>query len=247
MESFMRKHFFDMLDSIHTYHLYLHLMGDVLNGIGLNQIMRDLTDSDPEIKKMAAKAILRESDDPAQLLSTVLKDADRPTATVIYDILFDADDDFSLIFREAAESPDAQVRARAIRYLFRRGMLYPQDGIKWLEDPDPYVRRRVISYLFWINDKNSLEAVSILSNTDPDPMVRKDCLRLISIWGTKKDVPHALKALEDPSHHVRMQAINALRRLTGEDFGEPMGASPEEFEWIVAKWQGWWELMGERT
>jgi hypothetical protein len=218
-----------------------------LKGVGLNQILRDLTDSDLEIKKMAAKAILREADDPGQILSAVLRDADRPTTTVIYDILFDADDDFSSIFREAVGSDDAQVRARAIRYLFRRGMFDPHDGVRWLEDPDPYVRRRVISYLFWVNDRTSLKAVSVLLHKDPDPMVRKDCLRLISIWGTKEDVPLVIRALEDESYQVRMQAVNALRRLTGEDFGEPMGASPEEFEWIVAKWQGWWELMGERT
>ena len=44
-----------------------------------------------------------------------------------------------------------------------------------------------------------------------------------------------------------MHAIHALKRLTGEDFGDPIGASDDEFEWIVAKWQGWWEIMKERT
>lgn len=218
-----------------------------MKGSVLNQILKDLFDSDPEIKKMAAKAILRDADEPVQVFSSILKEADRPTATVIYDVLFDAEDDFSSIFRVATGDDDAQVRNRAIRYLFRRGMLLPQDGISWLEDSDPFVRRRVISYLFWMNDRTSLEAVVRLSNTDPDPMVRKDCLRLISIWGTKSEVPHLIKALEDPSHMVRTQAVHALKRLTGEDFGEPLGASPEEFEWIVAKWQGWWEIMGERT
>ncbi|MCE5274625.1 MAG: HEAT repeat domain-containing protein [Syntrophaceae bacterium] len=213
----------------------------------LNQILKDLFDSDPEIKKMAAKAILKDADEPAQVFSSILKEADRPTATVVYDVLFDAEGDFSSIFRAATGDDDAQVRNRAIRYLFRRGMLLPQDGISWLEDSDPFVRRRVISYLFWMNDRTSLGAVVRLSNTDPDPMVRKDCLRLISIWGTKSEVPHLIKALEDPSHMVRTQAVHALKRLTGEDFGEPLGASPEEFEWIVAKWQGWWEIMGERT
>jgi len=222
-------------------------MGVVLKGSVLNQILKDLFDSDPEIKKMAAKAILRDADEPAQVFSSILKEADRPTATVIYDVLFDAEGDFSSIFRVATGDDDAQVRNRAIRYLFRRGMLLPQDGLSWLEDSDPFVRRRVISYLFWMNDRTSLEAVVRLSNTDPDPMVRKDCLRLISIWGTKGEVPHLIKALEDPSHMVRTQAVHALKRLTGEDFGEPLGASPEEFEWIVAKWQGWWEIMGERT
>jgi HEAT repeat protein len=222
-------------------------MGGVLKGVGLDQILRDLSDSDPEIKKMAAKAIIRESDDPAKVLSSVLKDADRPTTIAIYDILFEADEDFSSIFRKATQDDDAQVRGRAIRYLFRKGMFRPQDGTRWLEDSDPYVRRRVISYLFWVNDRSSLETVVRLANKDTEPMVRKDCLRLISIWGTKNDVPQVIKALEDPSHEVRMQAVHALKRLTGEDFGEPKGASPEEFEWIVAKWQGWWEIMGERT
>jgi len=222
-------------------------MGVVLKGSVLNQILKDLFDSDPEIKKMAAKAILKDADEPAQVFSSILKEADRPTATVVYDVLFDAEGDFSSIFRAATGDDDAQVRNRAIRYLFRRGMLLPQDGISWLEDSDPFVRRRVISYLFWMNDRTSLGAVVRLSNTDPDPMVRKDCLRLISIWGTKSEVPHLIKALEDPSHMVRTQAVHALKRLTGEDFGEPLGASPEEFEWIVAKWQGWWEIMGERT
>ncbi len=218
-----------------------------MKGVGLNQILRDLLDSDPEIKKMAAKVILRESSDPAKVFSSALKQADRPTASVIYDTLFDADNDFSSIFREATKDADAQVRARAIRYLFRKGKFRPEDGITWLTDSDPYVRRRVICYLFWVNDRVSLENVVILSTDDPDPLVRKDCLRLISIWGTKDHVPQVIKALDDPSHEVRIQAVHTMKRLTGEDFGEPVGASPEEFEWIVAKWQGWWEIMRERT
>jgi HEAT repeat protein len=222
-------------------------MEGVLKGVGLNQILRDLLDSDPEIKKMAAKVILRESSDPAKVFSSALKQADRPTASVIYDTLFDADNDFSSIFREATKDADAQVRARAIRYLFRKGRFRPEDGITWLTDSDPYVRRRVICYLFWVNDRVSLENVVILSTDDPDPLVRKDCLRLISIWGTKDHVSQVIKALDDPSHEVRIQAVHTMKRLTGEDFGEPVGASPEEFEWIVAKWQGWWEIMRERT
>lgn len=218
-----------------------------MKGVGLNQILRDLSDSDPEIKKMAAKEILRESSDPVKVFSSVLKQADKPTASVIYDTLFDADNDFSSIFREATKDADAQVRARAIRYLFRKGRFRPEDGITWLTDSDPYVRRRVICYLFWVNDRISLENVVLLSTNDSDPLVRKDCLRLISIWGTKDHVPQVIKALDDPSREVRIQAVHTMKRLTGEDFGEPVGASPEEFEWIVAKWQGWWEIMRERT
>ncbi|MGO9146745.1 MAG: HEAT repeat domain-containing protein [Desulfomonilia bacterium] len=218
-----------------------------MKGVVLNQILRDLHDAEPEIKKMAAKAILKETPDPAQVFSSVLKDADKPTAGVVYDILFDADADFSDIFRAATQDEDPRVRARAIRYLFRKGAFRPEDGIKWLEDPDAYVRRRVISYLFWLNDKSSLGSVARLCTKDPDESVRKDCLRLMAIWGSPDDVEQVIKALEDPSHEVRMQAVQTLKRLTGEDFGEPLSASPEEFEWIIAKWQGWWEIMMERS
>jgi HEAT repeat protein len=218
-----------------------------LKGIGLDQILRDLHDEDPEIKKMAARAILKETRDPEQVFSGILKDADKPTSGAIYDILFDADQDFSGIFHAATLDDDPRVRARAIRYLFRRGAFRPEEGIKWLEDTDPYVRRRVISYLFWLNDKGSLGVVARLCTQDPDESVRKDCLRLISIWGSIHDVEQVIKVLEDPSHEVRMQAVQTLKRLTGEDFGEPLGTSPEEFEWIVARWQGWWEIMRERS
>lgn len=218
-----------------------------MKGIGLNQILRDLQDEDPEIKKMAARAILKETKDPSRVLFEVLKDADKPTSGAIYDILFDAESDFSDIFRAATLDEDPRVRARAIRYLFRRGAFKPEDGIKWLEDSDSYVRRRVISYLFWLNDKSSLGAVARLCTEDPDESVRKDCLRLMSIWGSIDDVDQVIRALEDPFHEVRMQAVQTLKRLTGEDFGEPLGTSSEEFEWIIARWQGWWEIMRERS
>lgn len=210
-------------------------------------MLRDLHDADPEIKKMAARAILRESPDPVRVFSSALKDADRPTSNAIYDILFDADADFSGIFKGATEDDDPAVRARAIRYLFRRGAFQPQDGTRWLADRDPYVRRRVISYLFWMNDAPALEKVARLCTEDPDESVRKDCLRLVSIWGTDGNVEQVIRALEDTSPEVRIQAVQTLRKLTGEDFGDPLSTTSEEFEWIVAKWQGWWEIMRERA
>ncbi len=222
------------------------MMEGFLKRVGLEQILEDLTDNDPEIKKLAAKALLRESSCTGELLATVLRDADKPTSTILYEALFDDDRDFPGVFRCAASDPDPAVRRMAIRYLFRRGAFALDDGIAWLEDSDPYVRRRVISYLFWINDRSALAPVVRMSLDDPEQAVRKDALRLVGIWGGKGEIPSAVKALEDGSPEVRMQAIRTLRRLTGEDFGEPGSASEDEFEWIVAKWQGWWELMKER-
>ena len=214
--------------------------------VGLDQILRDLKDSDPEIKRLAAKAILQESSSPDKLIAEVLEDADKPTAMAIYDVLFYDDNDYPAIFLSAASDPDPRVRRLAVRYLFRRGLFTVEDGIKWLEDDDPYVRRRVISYLFWIDGSSAIGPVIGIAQGDSDETVRKDALRLIAKWGDKKDAPQVIKILEDPCVEIRMQAIYALRRLTGEDFGEPIGASDDEFEWIVAKWQGWWEIMRER-
>lgn len=230
--------------------IYIRSQGEgglLLKGVGLNHMLQDLYDADPEIKKLAAKAILKETPDPVKVFSSVLKDADKPTSGAIYDILFDADADCSPIFMEATRDEDPRVRARAIRYLFRRGVFKPEEGIRWLSDSDAYVRRRVISYLFWLNDTGSLGKIARLCTDDPDESVRKDCLRLMSIWGSQGDVEQIIKALEDPSYEVRVQAVHTLKKLTGEDFGEPMGATAEEFEWIVAKWQGWWEIMRERS
>ncbi|HOO39510.1 MAG TPA: HEAT repeat domain-containing protein [Deltaproteobacteria bacterium] len=214
--------------------------------VGLDQILRDLKDSDPEIKRMAANAILQESPSPDTLIAEILEDADKPTAMAIYDVLFYDDNDYPAIFLNAAIDPDPRVRRLAVRYLFRRGLFRVEDGIKWLADDDPYVRRRVISYLFWLNGGAAIDPVMAIAQGDPDEKVRKDALRLIAKWGEKKDAQYLIKILEDPSVDIRMQAIHALKRLTGEDFGEPIGASDDEFEWIVAKWQGWWEIMRER-
>jgi len=196
---------------------------------------------------MAAKAILKESTSPEKLIADILKEADKPTAMAIYDVLFEDNEDFSTIFMEASADPDPRIRRQAIRYLFRRGSFEVKDAVNWLEDSDPYVRRRVISYLFWLNGSSAIQSVMRLAMEDPDAAVRKDAIKLIAMWGDTKDAPYIISTLEDPSVEVRMHAIHALKRLTGEDFGDPIGASDDEFEWIVAKWQGWWEIMKERT
>jgi HEAT repeat protein len=217
-----------------------------LKRVGLDQILEDLADNDTEIKKLAAKALLKDSSCSDELLSSILLDADKTTSAILYETLFDEDRDFPAVFHSAASDPDPAVRRMAIRYLFRRGAFALEDGIGWLQDNDPYVRRRVISYLFWINDRSALEPVVRLSLVDPEQAVRKDALRLVGIWGGRDEIPPAIRALEDSSLEVRLQAMRTLKRLTGEDFGEPGSASEDEFEWIIAKWQGWWELMKER-
>ena len=117
--------------------------------------------------------------------------------------------------------------------------------VKWLEDRDPYVRRRVVNYLSWINESRALKPIASLAVNDPDPLVRSDALRLIALWGNKGEAELIIQALDDDDLQVRSQAVYALSRITGEDFGDPISASEDELEWIVAKWQAWWEIVKE--
>lgn len=216
-----------------------------MKGVGLDQILRDLKDKDPEIKRMAAQAVLKQSPSPDDVFFSVLQDADRSTAFAIYDALFESPQDFSSIFKQATDDPDPRVRSQAIRYLFRRGSFRVEDGIKWLKDDDPYVRRRVLSYLSWSNDRSAIKLVAKLAAEDPDPLVRKDALRLIAVWGTREDAGIIIETLKDEDFEVKAQAIYTLKKITGEDFGEPIGVSEDQLEWIVARWQGWWEITKE--
>ncbi|MEA2101943.1 MAG: HEAT repeat domain-containing protein [Thermodesulfobacteriota bacterium] len=210
----------------------------------LEQILEDLKDNDPNIKQLAAKALLQQPG-VEKIISEILDHSDHPTSSIIYEQIYEAQGDYSSIFRTAMDNSDPRIRGIAVRYLFRKGSFEKADGIQWLKDPDPYVRRRVLGYLAWVGDCTSLEEVIPLASRDTNPLVRRDALKLIAIWGKKTDTGTVLPLLEDSDHRVRTQAILTLRRITGEDFGEPMGSSGDEQEWIAAKWQGWWEIIKE--
>lgn len=210
--------------------------------LSIDQILEDLRDNDPEIKRLAAKALVQQTSRPDEVALSALEQADRTTSQIIYDVLFDAPGDYTQVFRRGAQDTDPCVRCHAIRYLFRNKAFHRDDGLRWLSDEDPYVRRRVISYLSWINDRASIEPILALATQDPDPYVRRDALRLVSVWGKRADAGRIMAALEDTDPEVRTQAIHTLKKITGENFGEPTGASEDELEWIVARWQGWWEI-----
>jgi len=213
----------------------------------LKKAIRDIEDKDPEVKRLAAKAILRYSPDPEEAFKSILENGDRSTAFIVYEILYDASQDFSSIFLKATEDPDPRIRRLAIRYLFRRSRFTLEDGLRWLKDNDPFVRRRVLRYMAWVADRSALEHMARVAIHDDDILVRMEALRLLAVHGSKQDAGHVIKALEDGNLDVRVQAIKTLKEMTGEDFGEPLGASREELDWITARWKGWWEIVEERS
>jgi HEAT repeat protein len=211
----------------------------------INEILQDLRDSSQEIKRIAAKALAQQGASAQNAVIDALESADGDTARVIYDTLFDAPGDFSQVFQRGTSVKDPHIRCQSIRYLFRNGSFNPSDGISWLTDKDPYVRRRVISYLSWMNDRSSLGSIMNLAIKDADPKVRIDALKLTSVWGRKDDAGNIIDALKDKNGDVRIQAIFTLKKITGEDFGDPLGATEDELTWIIARWQGWWKIARE--
>lgn len=94
-----------------------------------------------------------------------------------------------------------------------------------------------------MNDRSSLGTIMHLAVRDSDPKVRKDALKLVSVWGRKNDAGNLIDALKDKDIEVKIQAICTLKKITGEDFGNPTGATEDELSWIVAKWQSWWKIV----
>jgi len=211
----------------------------------MDDILQDLRDSDPEIKRLAAKALAQHGNLEQARIAEALNSSDKLTSTIVYDTLFDAPGDFTPLFHSGVKDSDPHIRCQSIRYLFRNGSFKPSEGIQWLKDSDPYVRRRVISYLSWMNDRSSLDSIMMLAVKDEDAKVRKDALKLVSVWGRKADAGNIIQALSDSDMEVKIQAISTLKKITGEDYGDPSNASDDELSWIIAKWNGWWKIARE--
>ena len=53
-------------------------------------------------------------------------------------------------------------------------------------------------------------------------------------------VPDLIGLLTDADSEIGEAAHQALRRLTGEDFGPPAGAPEQERDAAAAKWDAWY-------
>jgi HEAT repeat protein len=81
---------------------------------------------------------------------------------------------------------------------------------------------------------------SFLSLGHPAPIVRARSAALGENLPEEQAVPALIGRLSDPDPVVRMTAIQALRRRTGQDLGFVPYADPDERARAVARWQAWW-------
>ena len=70
---------------------------------------------------------------------------------------------------------------------------------------------------------------------DDDWCIRSRAALRLGEIGDKKTVPPLIEALKDGNECVRRHAAGALKKMTGQDFGEDYD-----------KWKTWYEKSGER-
>ncbi len=92
--------------------------------------------------------------------------------------------------------------------------------------------RRVCSYL-----------VPLL--TDPDPLVRVACARVLKDHRYRGAVPFLIGGLEDPVLTVRIGFLDALHVITKRQFGYRPDGRESERRRPLKDWQDWWKKMGD--
>jgi serine/threonine protein kinase len=96
--------------------------------------------------------------------------------------------------------------------------------------------------------KRAAEALEIVLRDDPDTNVRRAAARALAELGAWKSVPALLDALAAGKPLVAGDANDALKVITGQDFGYRMGMSAAEAEAAAKRGRAWWRThQGDRT
>ena len=77
------------------------------------------------------------------------------------------------------------------------------------------------------------------SYEDPTPEARLGAIRESAKTGSEGDLPHLIENLSSDDASVRLAAIGALRRITGQTNGYRFDASSAERSEAIARWKAW--------
>jgi hypothetical protein len=76
---------------------------------------------------------------------------------------------------------------------------------------------------------------------NPAPIVRARSIGRGDKLPDEKVIPALINRLVDTDPVVRMTAFEELKQRTGQDFGFVPWARPEENQYAVQRWRGWWQ------
>jgi HEAT repeat protein len=77
------------------------------------------------------------------------------------------------------------------------------------------------------------------SYQDPTPEARLGAIKESARPGSEADLPHLIENLSSDDEAVRLAAIGALRRITGQTNGYRFDAPSSERSEGIARWKAW--------
>ncbi len=112
--------------------------------------------------------------------------------------------------------------------------------IKGLEHSNPKVRSNSAWTLWQIGDKRAIPFLE-KHMQDPNPIARLEVARALVQLGDFKAMPILIEGLKSDSKYVRFQCMEALRTVTGKNFGFDHLAEDESVRLAsIQKWERWW-------
>ena len=113
-----------------------------------------------------------------------------------------------------------------------------------LADSNPGLRLEALFSLEQTRDRRVCTYLLPLL-TDPDPLVRVACARVLKDHRFRGAVPVLIAGLEDPVLSVRIGFLDSLRIITKRQFGYAPDGREADRRRPLKDWQDWWAKFGD--
>ncbi|KAA3607772.1 MAG: hypothetical protein DWQ01_11835 [Planctomycetota bacterium] len=202
------------------------------------QRLQSLEKSVEELGQFAAdQEVVRSRLDQVEANLSVVEDrqrAGRAAQEVLRDELARLDDTLGRLQRAAPSKESVAQFSPQVAGLLRD-----------LQSDDREVRYKALDSLSEMEDARLLPHLYPML-ADPYAFNRFLAAYTMMIWEAKEAAPHLIEVLLDEEGFVREQAVLALRRLTGQNFGYDHSAGEEDRKRGYNAWKAWWKSNGEQ-
>lgn len=148
------------------------------------------------------------------------------------------------LVKEFTEAPAAKREQLVVDYRDKKGVNYTDALAKLIPKLDgiwPKTLRDALATRLSRMTTDTLR--ERLKDTDAE--LRRAAAVAAAMKDDKKMIPNLIAALDDHEPWVVRAAGVALSRLTGQDFGPPPNATPEQRAKAIAAWKEWWSIQAK--
>ena len=204
------------------------------------QLVRDAMG--PDEKLQVLKTLFQRFPTRAShFLAGVIKSADKPTRTKLIELLGGIESPaLPELYRAFLGSDDSMLMMQGVAGLNRLESAEAMAAIISVADhPDPGVRRLVANCIDWRGGHAGTDAIIRLAN-DSNAGVARIAIRKLGNSGNRVAFISLMSKLGSSDVRIRKEAIEALRRMTGDDLGYRYFAPNEDRVKSIGKWQEYW-------